>query len=575
MSWNQNNSTTNKKLKPTTMKPTTSTTSDQDPDYEKIKQYVLECPYASKDHRLIKVALEAIEKEQNRIERDRKLQLKFSKQQQQTMNHTVPSGPLAVDPIEDGMVVVEKNHKDNNPRSATDMVNDEEEMEWQDVVPHPEEGKESITESSATGTSQDAGATTTITTTTSFLGQTLAKAVIEKISEYQQTVKSPWGAIMIALHASLRSDLLGFACTGIPEPEMNHKTTTNKNKKKTTTTSSIGFAPPVRELTEDQFLPVSWDSSSRNMALRYRKAGIGAIVLRLEVLEEEEDTNNEMMVTVRFQLTSTKEPSPLKIEFPLSEYMNLDSWNQATKTSPYISPTLHYKSLAVLLTRFCQTFELGPMEENTQSTLNMTASMANQYYHHHPSEFISSHQEQRGGLPSGITTTATAQGRTSFGGTGRRLGEIPTTMGEAFPGLIPPRVVSGDFAGDLAPGGIIHDPSSTLFGGGNTPSGGLLMGPNHPIFQGTYDPSSHLVPGRGGGGMNGGIGIGGRTLQPRYDPIFPNVVRIDDIPSPHPGGGMIPPTAGRRYPPPRGGVGNGELNPDHLPPPNTFHNMYM
>merc|ERR1719498_2313426 len=105
----------------------------------------------------------------------------------------------------------------------------------------------------------------------SFLGKQLSRVVIDSISENNVKVKSPVAAIAVVFHASLRSDLLGFSCTGVPEDPSAKKG---------------GFAAPVLELPKSQFLPANWDSKPEKVALRYRKDGTGALVL--VVLEEAE-----------------------------------------------------------------------------------------------------------------------------------------------------------------------------------------------------------------------------------------------------------------------------------------------
>lgn len=446
-------------------------TSQDKEDFDRIKKYIQECPHVSREHPLIKAAIAAVEKEQQRIERDRKLQAKFSKQQHGT-------GVQAVDPAEEGLVVVEK-----TPARRSSPSNPDEEMDWQDVQ---EKEKEYIDE------------------TSSYLGRNLAKAAVDMISEYQQKVKSPVAAVAVALHAALRSNRLGFACTGIPEAE-----------------TKVGFAPPVRELGLHQFLPTSWDSSSTNIVLRYRKNGTGALLLLVEQCDSEE------VITVRFQQTSTREPAPQKISFARGEYVNLESFNAAAKVASLVSPTLHYKSLAVLMTQFCQAFDLGTMEEDENGTLR--DSKAVQYVDNTVPRTIRSEFIPARPTPSlGDYSTPHLPGR------------VPATFGEAFPGFNPLRV-GGDFSGDLAPAGI-QDPHF-LHDGGRM--GGNLMGPNHPAFQG------------------GGVPLGGRgSMQPRFDPIYPEGIDF-------PGGGQGMPRrgAGPNSRPRR----SGEPNPDHLPPPNSFN----
>ena len=74
--------------------------------------------------------------------------------------------------------------------------------------------------------------------------------------------------------------------------------------------------------------------------------------------------------------------------------------------------------------------------------------------------------------------------------------------------------------------------------------GGNLMGPNHPSFMGGGHP-----------GVMGGAG----TMQPRFDPMHPPGVLDIDIHG--------NPRRGRQS-------RSGEPNPDHLPPPNSFGDMF-
>jgi hypothetical protein len=110
----------------------------------------------------------------------------------------------------------------------------------------------------------------------------------------------------------------------------------------------------------------------------------------------------------------------------------------------------------------------------------------------------------------------------------------------------------GQFAGDLVPGGLV-DPS--FYAGNDGRMGGNLMGPNHPVFMpgGMHGGG----PGRmGGPGMIGGPG----TMQPRFDPVLPpGLVDVDIHGQP----------IRRRM--------QGDPNPDHLRPPNSFggDNMFL
>lgn len=468
------------------------TDNDGNEDFEKVKKYLLDCPLVSADHPAIKAAILAIEKEQQRLERDRKLHMKFAAQNK-TSATTANSETVN---LEDSVVVVDS--RSSSPPARTEDSTDEM-MEWQDV--EDKEEKDSVEDQ------------------TSYLGKTLAKVAIDALSEHKAKVKSPVAAIAVVFHASLRSSYLGFSCTGVPEDESALKG---------------GFAPPVRELPSHQFLPTSWDAKPDKIALRYRKNGSGAMVL----LVEQSDDN----LTVRLQPASSKEPSSQTLTFSLRDHVNLDSWNAAQKASPTVSPALHYKSLAQLLTNFCRTFDLGPILDEEMSQQASTTSVpyvdntvvANSI---RKSDFV---PDQPVEIPP-------------IGGYNRKPNfqfQVPSTLGEAFPGINPLSMGGGDFVGDLAPAGL-RDPRFPSAGNGRM--GGNLMGPNHPLFRG--GPDGGMI----GGPMNG-IPFGGPgSMQPRFDPIYPDAI---DFPN---GGG--PPGGPRRSNRPSR---TGEPNPDHLPPPNAF-----
>jgi hypothetical protein len=483
---------TNKKMK--------TADSSSDEEFERVKKYLLECPHVSADHPAIKAAVVAIEKEQQRVDRDRKLQLKFSITKKTTI--AINAEPLN---LEDSVVVVDSRSSSPPSTSRTEDSNDEM-MEWQDVEEKEKEASDGQT---------------------SYLGKSLAKQAIETISEYKAKVRSPVAAIAVALHASLRSQHLGFSCTGIPEDESAPKG---------------GFAPPVRELPKTQLLPASWDTKPSKIALRYRKSGTGALVLKVEQGEDQ-------TITVCLQSASSKEPSSQTLVFSLGDHVNLDSWSAALKTAASVSPALHYKSLAFLLTNFCRTFDLGSIDED----MNERAAASLPYVDN--TVPVAQSMQQSDFIPARpveIPSVGASSKQPRF------QNELPTTLGEAFPGINPLQR-SGDFMGDLAPAGLM-DPRVPSAGGR---MGGNLLGPNHPMFQGGG-------MGMGGPGFGpGGLPLGGPgSMQPRFDPIYPEGI---DFPN-GPNGGGPPGQPGRRLSRPSR---SGEPNPDHLPPPNSFSdNMF-
>lgn len=468
------------------------TEAEQD-DFDRVKAYLLECTHVSNDSPAIKAALLAIDKEKLRVERDRKLQLKFSKGKTSSSTNTLV--PPTATNLEDSVVVVDESDPTRTPPSSVDEGIDEI-MEWQDI-----EGKGKDDNDS----------------NTSFLGMNMAKTVVDAISEHKAKARTPVAAAAMALHAALRSDVLGFSCTGVPED----KCTTN-----------TGFAAPVRELPKSQFLPMQWDAKSNIIALRYRKTGTGALVLEVE---KKEDSR----VTVHLRPANTKEPASQTLDFALIDHVNLDSWNAASKTGAAVSPSLHYKSLAVLLTNFCRTFDLGSIKDGV---VNETSSSV-PYVDHTAVSGDTGKQAAYVAQTYGVPPLPVEAPKGASSPEGPNWShEVPSTLGEAFPSAgVAQR--DGDFAGDLAPSGF-RDPLFLPEQRGRM--GGNLMGPNHPAFQGGSEMS----------GPNGFPMGGPGSMQPRFDPMYP--MGID------PNGGS---STGRRSKVPSR---RGEPNPDHLAPPDAF-----
>lgn len=520
-----------KKMK--TLDGSAASTSEDSVIFERVKQYVQACPHASANHPAIKAAVEAIDRECNRMERDRKLQLRFSKK---NATESITSSNL-----EDSIVVVGAEGKSPSnsplPTAADNPSPSDELMEWQDVS-EKEDEKDLLEHGHESAVASNAADGQESHYSSSFLGKQLAKIVIDTIAVHQVIVQSPLEALVVAFHASLRSEVLGFSCTGIPEDKAS---------------SSGGFAPPVRELSKTQFLPSEWTTTSSpsasNFSLRYRKSGTGALVL--QVKKESRDANDQ--VTVHIQPSSNKEPSGQSLVIGLGDYINLSSWqaaavNQQNKNAPGyskghrgISPALHYKHLALLLTNFCRSFDLGSVMDN-DGTQNPASTAIHSQANAIASPYVDQtiiHKSDLTGGPLGVPTIA-ANNRYDTKSNWKQ--GVPSTLGEAFPNRYPVGI-GGDFSGDLAPAGL-RDPR---FMPGAPGMGGSLMGPNHPMF------SSGGVAGIMG---PGGIPIGGPgSMQPRFDPIFPAGI------NPHSG---VPGQRGK--PPSR----TGAPNPDHLPPPDAL-----
>ena len=502
----------------TSKKPKTANDND---DFETVKRYLLDCPHVTSGHPAIKSALAGIEKEQARIARDAKLQRKFAGgTTTAATGATATTGGAAStnnkgsnNNLSETMVVIDKDSAAPSP--TNESSSDNEMLEWQDVA--SAKSKEDDLEGS--GTNSDGS---------SFLGKEMSKVAIESIAQHQIKVRSPLAAIAAVLHASLRSEALGFSCTGIPEDN----------------SKSNGFAAPVRELPKAVFLPPNWDSDPNNISLRYRKDGTGATVLAVQL-----QANADGRVKVSFQPATNKEPSSVSLSFPMEDHINLDSWNAAQKVSAVVSPALHYKALAVLLSNFVRTFDLGAVDEMGKAERaapyvdNTVLPTPNPSTAGQPqiikSDFVPGH------VP-GIAVEDNRRKKPWQDG-------VPATLEQAFPSGHP--VPHGDFHGDLVPGGGLQDPrfAPRAPGGGLTGIPGNLMGPNHPMFS--------------GGGINGpdSVGpVGGPgSMQPRFDPVLPPGVDVDIDGRPR-----------RQSRPSR----TGAPNPDHLPPPNSFggnDHMYM
>mmetsp|Transcript_21123 Transcript_21123/g.32502 ORF Transcript_21123/g.32502 Transcript_21123/m.32502 type:complete len:549 (+) Transcript_21123:162-1808(+) len=538
-------------------------TSVEEGELEIVRNYLLQCNLVSKDSRALQAALKGLDNEKKRMDRDAKLIQKFSTPTNEEEPAAESNGNLG----DSGVVQV--NHSDV-------MVDDDAAlMEWQDV------GEATVDDgdfSNQTGTNDVSECgddphqkdntmdDNTMNQYDSVLGRQLAQSAITSMSNANVHVTTPLAAIALALHTALTE--LDFACTGIPP---------NSNQ------SSGGFAPPIRVLPKNKFLPDKWDqyASSTNtttqeclpqqpyVALRYRKDGIGAVVLNVTLLESAISSSAEQQqaatsttsrdsvaaagsqkVHVEMKPANTKEPQPNDgLVFNLEEHANFDSFSTALQgsTKKGILPALHYKQLHQLMQQFCNTFDLGPMQEGEEecvvsipvpvsfptTTTKSTSSAGNK--NNYPPLMVP---------PVGGTTN------------GRREENIPTI--DQFTN--DPFGRNGDFQGDLIPGGPPGGPSIG--------TGGNLMGPDHPIFMGG-DPHTN-IPRVGGGNW----------MQPRFDPYGPPGGPTDPSYPFGPGRGRGPGRGhggrgGRGRPRPAPG-GSGDPNPDHQRPPSDLNNhMFM
>mmetsp|Transcript_45454 Transcript_45454/g.46018 ORF Transcript_45454/g.46018 Transcript_45454/m.46018 type:complete len:535 (-) Transcript_45454:445-2049(-) len=514
---------------------------DENAEFEIVKDYIIRCPHVSSAQSpAIMAALEGIEREQKRRVRDAKLQFKFGGKRSATAvtsdseTNDEADGEFTFRDMSDRneLVVVEK---DDVVVTNDRIDTEEEDKEWQNVSPKDEDdaSSESNIDHSFVMEGQSDGS--------SFLGSSLAKACVDAIAEQNYKnpvlVSSPIGAIAVALHAALRS--LGFACTGIPEEESSKKG---------------GFAAPIRELNKNQFLPYRWDDSSSSVgknivSLRYRKMDMGAVVLTVESIDDE-----GYNVKVTLVLANSKDSTPShELIFPLSDHINLDSWNAAMlkKVGTKIAPSLHHKNLSGLMRKFCRIFDLGAVNDTIDGESFVTAAVGIAFI---KKDSITKPTSATL-YPQAVTRVEHYPNRRSEGTSAPQPvsweeGYVPSTFDQAFPQRNP---IHGDFDSDILPATGLQDPRSHSGRYSGVGIGGNLMGPNHPMFS----------PGVGGHGqiMGGrGVGYGGPgTLQPRFDPVYPPGVDGDL---------RHDPPVGRR--PHKKPSRTGEPNPDHLLPPNSL-----
>ena len=564
-----NNTTSNKKAKKDTNTTTTTTTTTNNihikNEIKTLQQYILNCPHVSSTSIAVETCMKALSNELKRIERDEKLQFKFS--QENTSSHGQKKNVNTMrnkyddDDLDDDVVCVEMNpsteyvsssnqHRNQNASSNT---NDEEiDMhltEWQDVGVSVTTDKDNYTSSSKDG----------LLESPSVLGTSLAQCAIEDMASANILVSTPIAALALALHSTLRSDIVGFKCTGAVPEEVESVFSSDNNNNIKKKKKKNGFAPPVRELPKGKFLPDGWDKyalkknkyndnkmeDERNLqeevcnkvTLRYRKNKIGATILRVTEVRED----NTLMANICF---GPEGGEPWMMNVPLNRHINIDGLNAALEKCNKVQPALHYKALPLLLSDFCKNCDLGIEKEDLKSSNNI-------------------------GLRIGSTTIPSNNNNNhmnTFNQSSPYVGK-PTIEDDLLGGGLQTVRPGGDFAGDLLPSGIptpgFADPRLGM-GGGHS---GNLMGMNHPYFQGDFDDNN----------IHGSFpGLGGLGMQPRFDPYYPPGV------SGRGGRGRFGPGRGRG----RGGTGrgrggrgtdfSGDPNPDHERPPNTFNNdMFM
>jgi PI31 proteasome regulator N-terminal len=462
---------------------------DWETEFDAVRHYLVQSPMSSK-HPAVVAALQGLDQEVKRRHRDAKLQQKFSTVSSST---SINSRPVVMGDVEMDAVTVEVPSKAAKPleRKPEAEANLSMADDWQDIV-----GEEEMP-SDDTNTDGEAGV----------LGTEMAKRVVTLLAAHQVACASPPAALAVALHTVLWQ--CDFICTGVPERAP----------------SAGGFAAPVRDLPVGQLLPPHWEVPVNGIQWRYRHGTVsGSYVLSVATISEEGESD----VTVQVSLTGNSIYSSFEpFQFPLSDHMNLHSWTVAQqKSDGKISPVLHYKALAPLLTKFMEHFSLKTKEKEKDVTVPM----------------IDESYLQARYLPE-LEARPICHGIPNP----PKVRDVSDPMHPAVVNAMQTSRAAprpGAFDGDLHPlGGLYPPPDGTLFPGGN------LMGPNHPLFTG------------------GGVHPPGGGMHPRFDPFGPPGGPTEPLPPPVP---VDPP--GTSFP--AGGTGNPN-NDLAIPPPFGGNNMFL
>lgn len=306
-----------------------------------VKEYLSRCSCVASSSLAIRVAMRALDEELKKLDRDERLRLKFTtqeddnggktntKNEKKEMNHDYndngnwasmqSSSSLSAGALND------RNTKDLSNRDKKERginsndihmndrgqyMDDSEFHDWQSIGPQePQQQQQEDGNPYFLGDETTTTSSTTIGSPSSFGAKVVRTALVE-MSQAGTKVSTPTAALALILHSALVSDFIGFKCTGIPEDICCFKTDDVQEKKKymSTTyddeTKTKGFAPPIRELPRGVFVPDNWDrhaslwtgnqkenelfqsqsqsQSQHWVVLRYSKTGMPATVLRVE-----------------------------------------------------------------------------------------------------------------------------------------------------------------------------------------------------------------------------------------------------------------------------------------------------
>lgn len=501
-------------------------------DIQKLKEYILSCPdsICTKDSQAIRTCVLALDEQMKRLIRDEKLREKFRDSLSDRKSHMVVQAVDSnINMEEEDLVQVEKAEQESITvtREEGDIPLD---SEWESI---PLEDVEAADNNNQMYPS-------------SILGETLAQKAISDMSESGTTVSTPISALALVLHSAIRSNLIGFKCTGIPEGE--RWISPNATSKKNT------FAPPVRELSKGVFVPKDWEKHALShgiISLRYRKDGMSSMVLHVSLVVS--GNSDVPMASVRFGPLDNNDS--MEMQFPLDQHINLQGLNAALQNSPSVEPSLFFKSLSILFTEFCQRADIGSFKEDGESIPTLD-EMAMKYTMAIPlpvKSFEPDHYQ-----PPPKRKESEKEGWSQLQALKRfppSIDYAPTIQDDLIGGTTTSR--GGDFPDDLLPTGF---PSPNFaeprFGSGEGMIGNL-MGPNHPAFRHQFHPDSQ---GSNGDDDNGFLLPGGLGMQPRFDPVYP------------PGVGSHGRGRGGRGRGRGGRFSSGDPNPDHQRPPNDFNN---
>lgn len=588
-----------------------------------VKDYLSQCPTVSKTSAAIRITMSALDQELKRIERDEKLRRKFNQHQVSTGSELSLSDDedlVRVEAPSSDRPVSSVPSPDSISGAATTSLKD-----WQEIEQDPDAKMSSSQDcgdgSEKKGSTEDIAMDTRNTSSeeqsgdmssSSLLGASLAQAAISEMSNAQTTVSTPTASLALAIHAGLRSKVLEFKCTGVPDCDPcfqgdSEHDSAHGVKSGSGPTKSKGFAPPVRELPRGVFVPSQWDrhasaaintttttntskgsltrmfantkpgecdTLSHCVVLRYSKIGMPTTILRVRILQKDEieciDDNNQiddvskktdvsssystMMIKVSF---GPEGGEPVNMTFPIDQHINMEGFRLALSSGNTngVRPALYYKRLPDLFEKFCQENDLGAVKEGLAScAAECIAEKYNSYSNLNvritDSTTRSSLGKVRIAQPDSLPTAPNLPSRRDGSGL-----LIPGQSSQ--PGRIP----RGDFPDDLLPSGVPLPGFAQPYLGGPGGMSGNLMGPNHPAFHGHPPDDGYVDDG------SDFTTPGGLRMQPRYDPYYPP--GVGGFPGRGRGRGRFDPGRGR------GRFGSGDPNPDHLKPPNNLNGRDM